>query len=105
LPLDAHGFIAVDEHGRVTGCDSVFAAGDVTSFPLKQGGIAAQQAEAAAQAVAARHGCVIDPEPFRPVLRGRLITGEDDLFLEHVVAGGAGEGSVAPRALWWPPTK
>ena len=105
LPAREHGFIPADEHGRVAGFDSVFAAGDVTAFPLKQGGIAAQQAEAAAQAVAARHGCAIDPEPFRPVLRGRLITGEGDLFLQHAIAGGAGEGSVSPRALWWPPTK
>jgi sulfide:quinone oxidoreductase len=105
LPAEEHGFIPVDEHGRVAGVDGVFAAGDVTTFPLKQGGIAAQQADAAAEAVAARHGAVIDPEPFRPVLRGRLITGEDDLFLQNDAAGGAGEGAAAPRALWWPPTK
>jgi sulfide:quinone oxidoreductase len=105
LPSDGQGFIPVDRHGRVEGVDGVFAAGDVTTFPLKQGGIAAQQAEAAAESVAARHGCAIDPEPFRPVLRGRLITGDDDLFLRHDVAGGAGEGAAAPRALWWPPTK
>jgi sulfide:quinone oxidoreductase len=105
LPSDEHGFIPVDEHGRVDGLDGVFAAGDVTTFPLKQGGIAAQQAEVAAESVAARHGCAIEPEPFRPVLRGRLITGDDDLFLRHDVAGGSGEGTAAPRALWWPPTK
>jgi sulfide:quinone oxidoreductase len=106
LPCDEHGFIPVDVHGRVDGLDGVFAAGDATTFPLKQGGIAAQQAEAAAEAVAVRHGCAIEPEPFRPVLRGRLITGDDDdLFLRHDISGGAGEGAAAPRALWWPPTK
>jgi len=105
LPCDAHGFIAVDEHGRVAGLDGVFAAGDVTTFPIKQGGIAAQQAEAAAQAVAERHGCAVEPEPFRPQLRGRLITGDEDLFLRHEIAGGGGDGAAGPRALWWPPTK
>jgi sulfide:quinone oxidoreductase len=105
LPCDPHGFIPVDEHGRVAGLDGLFAAGDTTTFPIKQGGIAAQQAEAAAQAVAVRHGCAIEPEPFRPELRGRLITGDADLFLRHDIAGGGGDGAAAPRALWWPPTK
>ena len=70
LPCDDRGFLPMDLHGRVTGVDGVFAAGDATTFPIKQGGIAAQQAEAAAQSVAARHGCAIEPEQFRPVLRG-----------------------------------
>jgi sulfide:quinone oxidoreductase len=105
IPSDEHGFVAADQHGRVRGLDGVFAAGDMTTFPVKQGGIAAQQAEAAAQAVAARHGCALDPEPFRPVLRGKLMTASSDLYLHHAIAGGDGEGSAGPRALWWPPTK
>jgi sulfide:quinone oxidoreductase len=105
LPSDGDGFIPVDPHGRVPGLEGVFAAGDVTAFPVKQGGIAAQQAEAAAQAVAARHGCAAEPEPFRPVVRGKLMTGGDDLYLRNDAAGGAGEGVAARRALWWPPTK
>ena len=56
LPHDTEGFLPVDEHGRVTGCDRVFAAGDVTDFPLKQGGLAAQQADAAADAILAASG-------------------------------------------------
>ena len=105
LPADPHGFIPVDMHGRVEGFHDVFAAGDATTFPLKQGGIAAQQAEAAAEAVAARHGCAIEPEPFRPVLRGKLVTREPDLYLESHIAGGAGEGAAGRRPLWWPPAK
>jgi sulfide:quinone oxidoreductase len=105
LPSDEHGFVPADEHGRVRGLDGVFAAGDMTTFPVKQGGIAAQQAEAAAQTVAARHGCALDPEPFRPVLWGKLMTASSDLYLHHAIAGGDGEGSAGPRALWWPPTK
>ena len=49
LPSDEHGFVPANEHGRVRGLNGVFAAGDMTTFPVKQGGIAAQQAEAAAQ--------------------------------------------------------
>ena len=105
LPADAQGFVPADRHGSVRGLDGIFAAGDVTAFPIKQAGIAAQQAEAAAQAVAARHGCALDPEPFRPVLRGKLMTASSDLYLHNAIAGGAGEGSAAARALWWPPTK
>jgi len=105
VPADEHGFIPVDLHGRVAGIDGVFAAGDVTTFPVKQGGLAAQQAEAAAEAVAARHGCEREPEPFRPVLRGKLMSAGDDLYLSHRIAGGGGDGIAAPRALWWPPTK
>ena len=87
------------------GVAGVFAAGDVTSFPAKHGGIAAQQAEAAAEAIAARHGCAIEPEPFRPLLRGRLLTGGEDLFLERDIAGGSGDADGATRQAWWPADK
>jgi sulfide:quinone oxidoreductase len=105
VPCDAHGFVSADVHGRVPGHDDIFAAGDATAFPIKQGGLAAQQAEAAAQTVAARHGCAIDPEPFRPVLLGRLLTGDGDLFLRNPIGGGGGEGIAGPEAAWWPPLK
>ena len=53
LPHDQHGFIPVDSFGRVSDLDSVYAAGDVTAFPLKQGGLATQQADAVAATIAA----------------------------------------------------
>src|SRR3954452_23234197 len=61
LPADANGFIPVDEHAQVRGVDGVWAAGDATDFPLKQGGIATQQADAAAAAIAARAGAPVEP--------------------------------------------
>lgn len=70
VPHDADGFIGVDEHGRVLGLERVFAAGDVTSFPVKQGGIATQQADAVAGAIAAEAGAPVEPRRFDPVLRG-----------------------------------
>ncbi len=53
VPQTFEGFIPVDPHGRVTGVSQVYAAGDITTFPVKQGGIATQQADAAAEAIAA----------------------------------------------------
>ena len=122
LPHDRHGFIPVDAHGRVAGLADIYAAGDITAFPLKQGGLAAQQADAVAQLIAAAAGAAATPEPFSPVLRGLLMTGGAPLYLrcepqrlahEATVAiearrprrnGGGGSAS-AGQALWWPPAK
>jgi sulfide:quinone oxidoreductase len=105
LPSDQKGFIRIDPHARVTGLDDVYAAGDGTTFPIKQGGIATQQADAAAEHIAARAGAPVEPEPFRPVLRGKLLTGEGTLSLRHDVAGGGGAGVASEDYLWWPPHK
>jgi sulfide:quinone oxidoreductase len=106
LPSDNDGFVPVDLHGRVQGLDDVYAAGDATTCPIKQGGVAAQQADAAAQAIAARVGALVDPRPFRPVLRGLLLTGGVPRYLRSEVAGGRGEDwQVSEEALWWPPSK
>ena len=105
VPADADGYIPVDAHGRVTGLRGVYAAGDGTAFPIKQGGLATQQADAVAEAIAAAAGAPVEPEPFRPVLRGILLTGGDDRYVRYGVVGGEGESEVATHALWWPPTK
>lgn len=105
LPASGGGFIPVDEHLRVVGVDGVYAAGDGTSFPVKQGGIAAQQAEAAAEHIASTLGAPVDPQPFRPVLRGELLTGVDSLKLEHKLSADDPDGVVSPDYLWWPRTK
>jgi sulfide:quinone oxidoreductase len=107
LPHDAGGFLAVDEHCQVRGVEGVYAAGDGTSFPIKQGGIAAQQAAAVARAIAHRADASVDPEPFRPVLRAKLLTGSQAKFLREAIAGGAGAGAsmASNHTLWWPPSK
>jgi sulfide:quinone oxidoreductase len=100
------GFLHVDAHGRLAGLDGVFAAGDATAFPIKQGGLAAQQADAVAEAIAASVGADIDPQPFRPILRGVLLTGGPARYLRADISGGAGDDSnIAGEALWWPPNK
>ncbi len=52
IPQTFDGFVPVDSFGMVSGTQDVYAAGDITTFPVKQGGIAAQQADAAAEAIA-----------------------------------------------------
>jgi sulfide:quinone oxidoreductase len=105
VPADEDGFVAVDEHCQVRGLRHVWAAGDGIAFPVKFGGLAAQQADAAAEAIAALAGADVTSQPFRPVLRGRLLTGRSERFMRHVAGGGGGEGTVAEHALWWPPGK
>ena len=106
IPSEHEGFVQTDGHGRVPGVDDVFAAGDATTFPVKQGGLAAQQADAVAEAIAAAAGAQIDPQPFRPVLRGTLLTGGPTRYLRADISGGAGDDStVSDEALWWPPNK
>jgi sulfide:quinone oxidoreductase len=105
LSADEGGFIPVDRHGRVAGSQAVWAAGDGIAFPVKQGGLAAQQADAAAESIAALAGADVDPRPFRPVLRGMLLTGRGRKWMRADVAGGGGEAVAQRKALWWPPTK
>ncbi len=99
LPNDADGFIPTDAHGAVPGLDRVWAAGDGTAFPIKQGGIAAQQADAAAAAMAAALGAAVDPEPFSPVLHALLLDPHGERLLQSDAA--------APSAdePWWPAAK
>ena len=97
------GFIRCDRHGKVYGTATVWAAGDAIAFPVKQGGLASQQAVAAAEAIAARAGADVTPQPFRPVLRGVLLTGRGKAWLRKEVD--SAEGEAERRALFWPPTK
>ena len=105
IPVDAAGFVPVDTHGRVAGLEHVYAAGDGTAFPIKHGGLATQQADAVAETIAEAVGAPIVAEPFRPVLRGMLLTGGEARFLRSGPAGGEGDAKVASHALWWPPSK
>lgn len=105
LPADQHGFIPIDEHARVPGATGVYAAGDGTNFPVKHGGLGAQQADAAAEHIAAEAGAPIEPRPFHPVIRGKLITGDETLNLQADIGGGGGEGATSLDPLWWPPQK
>lgn len=101
VPHSPVGFIPIDDHCRVLKRERLFAAGDVTTFPVKQGGIATQQADVIAATIAAELGFDVDPQPFDPVLRAELWTGEGSLYLEGWLSGGHGEDSTLAAEPPW----
>jgi sulfide:quinone oxidoreductase len=104
LPHDDGGFIPVDRFGHVPGAPRVWAVGDVTARPLKQGGLAAQQAVVAARSIAAWAGADIEPVPYEPVLRGLLLTGAEPRFLRRSAASTV-PSAVSEHPLWSPAGK
>ena len=98
LPVDQSGFVPVDRFGRVAGAPSVWAAGDMTARPLKQGGLAIQQADVAARSIAAWAGAPVEPQPYEPVLRG-LLLGATPRFLRHSATSTVPSTS-SERPLW-----
>lgn len=106
LPVGAHGFLAVDSHCRLRGIDRVYAAGDATDFPIKHGGLAALQADTCALDIAALAGAPVEPRPYRPEIRGMLLTGAAPLYLSaRLVAGRGFESEISETPGWSPPVK
>jgi sulfide:quinone oxidoreductase len=105
LPAGPDGFIPVDAHGRVSGLEDVYVVGDGADYPVKQGGLATQQADAAAEAIAARLGLHDEPQPFRPVLRATLLTGSAPLYLSASLCDDETPPEVAERPSWPEPGK
>ncbi len=86
--IGLYGLIPVDDHCRVMGLADAYAIGDATTYPIKQGGIACQQADVVAAQVAG-----VSHEPFVPELAAVLLTGAGELSL------GGGERKVPGRYL------
>ena len=105
VPRGPGGFIPTDDLGQVKGLERVFAAGDATSFPIKQGGLAAQQADAAAVAIAALAGVPVEPRPPDLLLRAALLTGSAPQFMRVRLSEGEATSTAGPSVLWWPPGK
>lgn len=105
LPRDRDGFVPVDAHARVEGEDHLYAAGDMCALPIKQGGLAAQQADAAAAHIAWRLGATPAPAPIEPVLRAVLMTGAEPRYLRARLAGRHPADGITREAPWWPPAK
>lgn len=106
LPHDNEGFLKVDAHGRIERVPAVYAAGDVTAFPVKQGGLATQQADVVAETIAAEAGVPVQPTPLDPVLRALLLTGDRPAYVRAALGGHHGDpGVVDWEPLWWPPAK
>ncbi len=105
LPQGTDGFIGTDSAMQVEGTPRVYAAGDSTWFPIKQGGMAAQQADTAATAIASLVDPAIEVEGFRPTLRGVLFTGGAPRYLRADVGRLAASSAESATPLWWPPAK
>jgi sulfide:quinone oxidoreductase len=105
VPADADGFVPVDPYARVRGVDRVWAVGDMTTWRVKQGGLAAQQADVAAADIAARvAGADVPVTPYRPRLQGKLLTGADPIYLERR-PGAPATSEASGEFLWWPAHK
>jgi sulfide:quinone oxidoreductase len=105
VPSDPGGFIPTDMHGRVMGASDLFAAGDATAFPVKQGGLAAQQADAIAELIASSVGAAVRPRPFRPVLRGILRADGAPHYMRAPLTAGSEQATISRQPLWWPPNR
>lgn len=105
IPQGPDGFIPTDAHMKVEGLAGVYAAGDATWIPIKQGGLATQQADVAAASIAAEAGAPVSHEPFRPVLRAALLTGSTPHYLRTDTDGQQPNSAESERPLWWPPSK
>jgi sulfide:quinone oxidoreductase len=106
IPLGEHGFIPVDAYQRVRGARDIYAAGDAIDFPVKHGGLGSQQADTAAESIAALAGAEVTPEPFRPVIHGMLLTDEEPLYLTARITGGHGfQSEITAAPTWSPPGK
>jgi sulfide:quinone oxidoreductase len=106
VPVSEHGFIRVDRFGRVFDAAHVFAAGDAVDFPIKHGGLSAQQADAVAESIAAAAGAEVEPQPFEPVIRGMLLTDGKPRYLTARITGGHGFSSeFSETPTWSPPSK
>jgi sulfide:quinone oxidoreductase len=84
----AHGFLPIDKHCTVRGTGGrVFASGDAANYPIKHGGLGAQMADAAAAAIAVLAGAQEKAPAFNPVIRGKLLTGHDPVYMSALPVG------------------
>jgi sulfide:quinone oxidoreductase len=110
VPAGWSGFVTTEPDGAIRGVADVYAVGDLTDLPVKQGGLAAQQADAVALTLAARAGAAIAAAPERLVLRARLMGAEQPLFFRvELDARGrpipSTSEATSGSAPWSPPAK
>jgi sulfide:quinone oxidoreductase len=98
----AGGFLPIDRHCAVPGTGGrVFAAGDAANYPIKHGGLGSQMADAAAAAIARLAGAQTDAAPFNPVIRGKLLTGGEPVYMSaHPVGAESFESEVFDSPPW-----
>ena len=81
IPGNWWGFVPTDAVGRVEGLKNVYAAGDMTTFPIKHGSLATQQADRIAHTIAAQLGVAARETRGDRVMRARLLGGSRPLLL------------------------
>jgi sulfide:quinone oxidoreductase len=93
VPRGRLRFVEVDEFCRVAGTVAAYAVGDMTARLMKQGGLAAQQADVAAACIASGIGVGPMPTPYVPDLSATLFAGDapppwgpDKMFGRHLTA-------------------
>jgi sulfide:quinone oxidoreductase len=96
------GFLPIDKHCSVPDTGGrVFAAGDAAKYPIKHGGLGAQMADAAAAAIAVLAGARDSAPAFSPVIRGKLLTGAEPVFISaHPIGAEAFESEVYDEPPW-----
>jgi sulfide:quinone oxidoreductase len=107
LPAGPDGFIQITAHCQASGVDRVYVAGDASDFPVKFGAIAAQQADAAAESIAAIAGAPLEPAPFDGVVHGVLFSSRRGslYFSARLADGSARESRISPTPTWSPAAK
>ncbi|HET8820644.1 MAG TPA: FAD-dependent oxidoreductase [Thermoleophilaceae bacterium] len=103
LPGDTHGFVPNDIHCCVPGTDGrVFVAGDAADYPVKHGGLGAQMADSGASAIARLAGADVEPQPFHPVIRAKLLTGAEAIYISAQLGCADGVHSEVFEEPPWP---
>jgi len=105
LPADDDGFLPTNGFGAVHGVRDVYAAGDITAYDVKHGSLAAAQADAAAEAIAARAGAPVGPSPCKPILHAHVACGAESFFVRRDLDSRLDPGVVSAEPLWSPAGK
>jgi sulfide:quinone oxidoreductase len=99
LPADARGFIHAGTDARVPGAADVWAVGDGTTHPVKQGGVACRQADVAAEGIAVGLGIPVEDPAGATSLSGWMWDGRRGQRL-RADAGAADPGQGPPVPAW-----
>jgi sulfide:quinone oxidoreductase len=95
-------FLHIDEYCRVLNTGGrIFAAGDATDLPVKQGGVGAQQADVAAAGIAHLAGAGPAPERLRPRIDATLFASAKPLYLSaHLIDSRGWQASFHDEPPW-----
>lgn len=103
LSTGGHGFVPIDQFCCVPDTDGrIYAAGDAADYPIKHGGLGAQMADTAANAITRLSRGEVAQAPFHPVIRGKVLGGDQPLYISAHLVGGKGFESQIHHEPPWP---